>query len=113
MATKLIITESQFSRVEKRLLTESLFQEVMIEKILKDLNNNYEPMLGIIRKDGEYHEEPMVKIKVDDTETSVGDLFKYLKSKYDVGDIFLKQVISDWMFGRMKDNKLSKNVAIN
>jgi hypothetical protein len=113
MSTKLIITERQLESIKNH-LTESSYHESLVEKIVNDLNTNYEPMIGIVREDGEYHENPMVKIKVDGGEIEVADLYEYMKKKYKLGDEFIKQVIKDWMFGTVKDgNKLSKNVAIN
>lgn len=112
MGTKLIINERQFNNLQKH-LNESNFHESLVEKLVKDLNANYEPMLGIMREDGEYYEEPMLKIKADESEITPKDLFEYFKKKYNLGDAFTQQVIKDWMFGNIKDNKLSKNVAIN
>lgn len=113
MSTKLIITERQLESIKNHLI-ESSYHESLVEKIIQDLNTNYEPMIGIVREDGEYHEKPMVKIKVDGGEIEVADLYKYLGKKYKLGEGFIKQVIKDWMFGTIKDgNRLSKNVAIN
>jgi hypothetical protein len=113
MSTKLIITERQLESIKNH-LTESSYHESLVEKIVNDLNTNYEPMIGVVREDEEYHEKPMVKIKIDDSEIEVADLYEYMKKKYKLGDDFTKQVIKDWMFGTVKDgNKLSKNVAIN
>jgi len=112
MSTKLIITESQLHAIKLH-LNETEFHENLVHKIVTDLNTNYEPMIGIMREEGEYHEKPMIKIKVDGSEITVADLFKYLKKKYNVGDGFLKQVIQDWMFGTLDGNRLSKNVSIN
>ena len=111
MSTKLIITERQYKILKN--LHETNFHESLVEKLVTDLNTNYEPMIGIMREDNEYHEKPMVKIKVDDTEITPKELFKYLKDKYKLGDKFIQQVISDWMFGTLDGNKLSKNVAIS
>jgi hypothetical protein len=112
MGTKLIITESQLKELQKR-LNEVNAHESLVEKLVRDLDSNYEPMLGIMREDGEYYEEPMIMIKVDESSISPKDLFKYFKKKYNLGDKFIQQIIKDWMFGKIKDNKLSKNVAIN
>lgn len=111
MGTKLIITERQLDVLRVR-LNEANSHESLVKKIITDLNTNYEPMIGIMRKEGEYHENAMVKIKVDGSEIEVADLFKYLKKKYNLGDDFIKQVIKDWMFGTLKGDSLSKNVAI-
>jgi len=116
MGVKLIITESQFKTLKtfkkRQRLDESIAQQ-MVEKLVEDLNKNYEPMIGIMREGGEYHEEPMVKVKVDESEITPRELYEYFKKKYKLGDDFTKQVIQDWMFGKIKDNQLSKNVPIN
>lgn len=112
MSTKLIITENQYSKLVK-FINENNFQEKLIEKMVSDLDMNYEPMLGIMREDGEYFEEPMVRIKVDKSEITPKELFEYFKKKYKLGDDFTKQVIQDWMFGNIKNNMLTKNVPIN
>jgi len=111
MSTKLIITERQYNILKS--LNETNFHEALVEKLVSDLNTNYEPMLGIVREDGEYHESPMIKIKVDDTEITPAELYLYFRKKYNLGKAFTKQVIRDWMFGTLDGNKLSKNVAIS
>lgn len=111
MTTKLIITEKQLSILKQKLNENA--HESWVQKLEEDLNLNYEPMLGVVREEGEYHEEAMIKIKADDTETNVRGLYEYFKKKYKLGDEFTKQVIRDWMFGKIKDNRLSKNVPIN
>lgn len=112
MATKLIITERQLG-VIKSFLNENNAHAHLVEKLVADLNANYEPMLGVIREDGEYLEEPMVKVKMDENSITPKELYEYFKKKYKLGDEFTQQVIKDWMFGNIKDNRLSKNVAIN
>lgn len=112
MGKKLIISESQYSRL-KDYIYENNFHQILVGKLITDLNTNYEPMYGIMRDGGEYFQEPMIKVKVDGNEITVKDLYEYFKKKYKLGDEFIKQVISDWMFDNIKDNTLSKNVAIN
>ena len=112
MSTKLIITESQYNKL-LNFINESNFHEKLVEMMVSDLDMNYEPMLGIMREEGEYFEEPMVRIKVDKSEISPKELFEYFKKKYKLGDDFTKQVIQDWMFGNIKNNMLTKNVPIN
>ena len=75
MSTKLIITERQYNILKS--LNETNFHEALVEKLVSDLNTNYEPMLGIMREGGEYHESPMVKIKVDETEITPAELYLY------------------------------------
>jgi hypothetical protein len=112
MSTKLIITESQYNKI-LNFINESNFHEKLVEMMVSDLDMNYEPMLGVMREEGEYFEEPMVRIKVDKSEISPKELFEYFKKKYKLGDDFTKQVIQDWMFGNIKNNMLTKNVPIN
>lgn len=112
MGNKVIITENQLKSLQAY-LKENNFYENLIQKIVLDLNQNYEPMLGIVRDNGEYFEEPMIKIKVDDSSITPKELYQYLKKKYQLGNDFIKQIIKDWMFGKIKNNGLSKNVAIS
>ena len=112
MGVKLIITESQLKELKKRINENSMHQQ-MVERLVTDLNANYEPMIGVMRESGEYVEKPMVKIKVDESEISPKELYEYFKKKYKLGDDFTKQVISDWMFGRIKNNRLTKNVTLS
>lgn len=112
MRKKIIITENQYKKLVEY-INENKSHEYLVEKLVQDLNANYEPMIGIMRENGQYYEKPMVKIKVDNTEITPRQLFEYFKSKYNLGDEFTKQVIQDWMFGNIKDNRLSKNVPIN
>lgn len=112
MATKLIITETQYNKILNR-INENNYHSKLVEKLVNDLNNNYEPMLGIVREEGEYFEKPMIKNKVDNESITPKDLYEYFRSKYKLGEAFTQQVIKDWMFGNIKDNMLSKNVPIN
>ena len=112
MGVKLIIKESQYLTLLKQVNENQLYTH-LVEKLVTDLNTNYEPMIGIVREEGEYFEKPMIKIKVDESEITPKDLFEYFKKKYKLGDKFTQQVIKDWMFGNIKDNMLSKNVPIN
>ncbi len=113
MKKKLIITESQLESLKRNIQEGEVFSR-MVGRIKKDLDMNYEPMIGVMRKGGEYSEEPMVKIKIDGETITPKALFDYIKFKYKMGDDFIKQVISDWMFGKIDDtNRLSKNVALN
>lgn len=112
MSKKLIITESQYTKLVQR-ITEDNQHSKLVKRLVDDLNMNYEPMIGIVREDGEYFEKPMFKIKVDESEITPRELFEYFKKKYKLGDDFIKQVIKDWAFGNIKDNQLTKNVPIN
>lgn len=112
MKKKLIITERQHELIKKVIL-ESTYHEKMVETIKNDLDMNYEAMSAIMREGGEYFEKPMIKIKVDGEMISPRALYEYLKYKYKLGDDFIQQVIRDWAFGVIDDNRLTKNVALN
>ena len=113
MTTKLIITESQFNRL-KTFITESEVYSSIVKEMYEDLMANYTPTENYVREGGEYHGQKMVKINVDDELISPKALFEYMKSKYNMGDDFTKQVIIDWMHGNISDGKyfLSKNVPL-
>ncbi len=108
MSVKLIITERQLG-----VIRENNFHSSLVEKLVNDLNANYEPMIGVMREEGEYHDKPLIKVKIDDRSITPKELFEYFKKKYRLGNEFIQQVIKDWAFGNIKDNRLSKNVAIN
>ncbi len=113
MNKKIIITESQLERLKLNIQEGEVFSK-MVSRIKKDLDTNYEPLLGIKRKGGEYIETPMIKIKVDGENITPKALYDYVLFKYKMGEDFIKQVITDWMFGKITDdNRLSKNVALN
>ncbi len=112
MSVKLIITENQYKKILNHLNENGIHQKLVAE-LVADLNMNYEPMLGVVRENGEYTEEPMIKIKVDEEGITPRELFEYFKKKYKLGDSFIQQVIQDWMFKNIKDNQLTKNVPIN
>ena len=112
MKTKLVITEQQYKKIVTHIIENSSHQH-LVELLVNDLDMNYEPMIGIVRENGEYFEKPMVKIKVDESEITPKELYEYLTKKYKLGESFTKQVIEDWMFGRIGNNQLSKNVPIN
>jgi hypothetical protein len=112
MSVKLIITENQYKKILNHINENNTHQKLVAE-LVSDLDMNYEPMLGVMRENGEYKEEPMIKIKVDEESITPRELFEYFKKKYNLGDSFIQQVIQDWMFGNIKDNQLTKNVPIN
>jgi hypothetical protein len=112
MNKKLIITESQLKRVKSHII-ESEFHPKLVERLKADLDKNYEPIAGVERKSGEYYEKPMIKIKVDGDVITPKALFEYFLKKYKLGEEFIKQVIKDWVFGKIEDNKLTKNVSIS
>jgi hypothetical protein len=112
MSSKIIITEKQYRAIKTHIL-ESGFLHQIVEKMKADLDRNYEPMVGVMREGGEYFEKPMIKIKADGEAITPKALFEYLSYKYKFNPEFIKQLITDWMFGRIQDNKLSKNVSLS
>ena len=109
---KIIITEGQLGRLKTRLNEESL-QSMVVRQMKEDLDMNYSPISKFMREGGEYYETPMIEIKVDGEVISPKSLYEYMKYKYKMGEEFTKQVIRDWMFGKISDDyMLSKNVSM-
>jgi len=95
-------------------LTESAMYTSVVKQMKEELDNNYEPVDKFVREGGEYFEKPMVMIKADQEVITPKSLYEYLTYKYKMGEEFTKQVIRDWMFGKIGDDyRLSKNVPMN
>lgn len=113
MKKKLIITEKQYERLENMLL-EVNAHTYAVRRMKEELDSNYEPIGKFVREGGEYYEKPMVMVKADNEAITPKSLYEYLKYKYQMGDDFTKQVIEDWMHGKIsKDFGLSKNVPLS
>ena len=111
MGKKIIITSSQFNRISS--INESTMHSAMVKKIKEFLDYSYEPAQRFVREGGEYHEKPMVMVKLDEEIISPKELYEYVKSKFNMGEEFTKQVIRDWMFNKIsEDYQLSKNVSM-
>lgn len=112
MRKKLIITESQYKKLEQ-ILTENTAHSDMVRQMKEFLDYGYEPVQKFVREGGEYHNRPMIMIKLDEEIISPQALFEYLKGKFNAGDEFTKQVIRDWVSGNIsEDYQLSKNVSM-
>lgn len=112
MRKKIIITERQYS-VLTNVLNENA-HSTMVKRMKEDLDMNYEVVDKFVREGGEYFEKSMIEIKADGEIISPKSLYEYMKYKYKVGDDFTKQVIKDWVFGKITDDyRLSRNVAMN
>ena len=95
-------------------LNESTDHELMVKKVVDDLNLNYEPVVGTYRQGGEYFEKPIVNVKADGDKITPKGLLDYLKFKNPtLGDKFLKQIILDWVNGDLNGYSLSKNIGIS
>ena len=109
MKKKLIITESQLGR-----LCEGVLHSRIVRQMKEELDLNYEPIEKFVREGGEYNEKPMIRIKVDNEVITPKSLYEYMKYKYKMGDDFIKQVITDWIYGKITDDyQLSKIVPLN
>lgn len=111
------ITERQREILLKVELNESKDYELILKKVVDDINLNYTPIAGTYRKGGEYFEKPMIKVEADGSMITPKDLLEYLNFKNkNLSDKFLKQVILDWVNGRFsksKDYSLSKNITMS
>jgi hypothetical protein len=111
MSTKLIITESQYNRLQQR-LTETAFSS-MVRRMKEDLDANYTPTENYVREGGEYSNVPMFKVNLDEELISPSALYEYLKNKYNMGEQFTQQVIRDWVDNKITNEfMLSKNVPL-
>ena len=130
MKKKLIITESQLERLKVK-LNEQNTHALIVKQLKNELDSNYEPIEKYVRKGGEYFPTAMVKSLTDEEEISVADLYEYMQHIHNINDKpidetdgtpnkkpfskeFLKQVIEDWMFGKITDDySLSKLTPLN
>ena len=111
---KIKITETQSKMLAKLEINEASDHELMVKKIVDDLNLNYEPIVGTYRKGGEYFEKPIVKIKADGETTTPKELLTYLKFKNkSLSEKFIRQVLLDWVNGDIDGYSLSKNVSLS
>jgi len=60
----------------------------------------------------DFRKRKVFQNKINEEPITPHNLLEYLKGKYDVNEEFLKQVMNDWSAGKIKDNRLSKNVAV-
>jgi hypothetical protein len=115
MKTKIKITESQFNRL-KGMINEATAENVIVKRIKEELDANYVPSANVVREGGEFHPKTMVMVKANEELISVANLYEYLKGKYKLGeqnDGFIKQVIKDWVHGKINDNyMLSRPIAL-
>jgi hypothetical protein len=113
MKKKLIITESQLTRL-KQYITESAIHTSLVKQMKEELDKNYLPISKFVREGGDYNEQPMIQVKADEEVITPKDLYEYMKRKYGVGESFTQQVIRDWVDGKISKNyQLSKNVTIS
>jgi len=112
MNKKLIITESQFKKLEQ-FLTENTAHSSMVKKMKEFLDKSYEPVQKSLREGGEYFDKIMIMNKLDEEILSPKRVYEYLKNKFKTGDEFTKQVIRDWVSGSIsEDYQLTRNVTI-
>ena len=110
MGKRIKITESQLERL-RGIIIESLEYTDTIKKMKEDLDMNYEFTNKFVREGGEYFEEPMIMVKVDEEVITPKALYEYMKYKYKTNEEFAKQVIRDWVDGKITDDyRLSKNI---
>jgi hypothetical protein len=113
MKTKLIITESQYNRLIKPLLNESLIAMVL-DEIVSDLDKNYERVTATIKNNHDYVDKPRFKVLVHGGIITAKELLDYMKYKYHdkCGEDFLIQTIDDWYYKKIKNSMLSKNITL-
>lgn len=112
MKQKLIITEAQYDRLTKYISENNDYVNI-VNDIVEHLEMNYKKAIEKYRDGNEYKHRKVFEIKADGEIISPKDLLIYLKSKFNVGEEFLKQLLDDWCDNKIKDGRLSKNVALN
>ena len=112
MKKKLIITKSQYDRLKS--INENNNHSNMVKSMKEFLDKSYEPVERFIHENGEYLEQPMVKIKLSEEIITPNALYEYMKFKFNMGEEFTKQVIRDWMYNQISDEyDLTKNVSMD
>ena len=111
MRKKIIITESQLSKLNYFIM-ESTRHELAVKEVSEELSKNYRKALETYRDANEYKQRKVFEIRYDGQLISPENLLKYFKLKYNYGDKFLEQIITDWCDDNIKDGRLSKNVGL-
>lgn len=111
MKKKLIITESQLTRLKKNIITENTHSSI-VKKIKEELDANYLKSEKFVKEGGDYNNKLMFEIKADGEVISAESLCEYLTRKYKTKEDFTQQVIKDWVDGKITEHgMLSKNVT--
>ena len=87
---------------------------VILDDLLSDLTMNYEKVNAMVKDYHDYKNQQMIKVLADNSVITPKNLLEYFKVKYHglCGEHFIKQVIDDWYFDRVKDGMLSKNITV-
>lgn len=111
MKKKLIITESQMTRLKKQIINEST-SSIIVNKMKEELDRNYSKSEKFVKEGGDYSSKLMFEIKVDGEIISAESLCEYLTNKYKTLKEFTQQVIRDWVDGKIsKHGMLTKNIS--
>lgn len=111
MKKRLIITEQQLENLKIRLV-ESTNHSLLVKEMKTFLDNNYESSQHFVREGGEFFDQVMIKVKIDEELITPKALLEYMSYKFkNINPEFTKQVIRDWVSGKINDDyMLSKNV---
>lgn len=113
MKKKIIITEKQMGLVVK-LIKENAVHDRVLNRMVEDLDLNYEPAMGTHEIGNEFYNTPLISKKVTGDTITPKDLYEYLNHKFQgLNKEFIQQVITDWYHGRLKEGGgLSKNIGV-
>lgn len=110
---KLVITETQQEKILNHFINENDYS-LIVNTLVNDLNKNYVKNKATVRSNEDYKIDDIIMVKADNSVASPNSLLNYLHHKYH--DIcskeFIKQVISDWFNGTIKNGILTKNIPI-
>lgn len=115
MGNRIKITEAQLARLKQN-INENTIESIRVKEIKNFLDANYIPNENMVREGGEFHPKMMIMIIANEELISLANLYEYLCGKFNLGDQnngFMKQVITDWVHGKIDDNYLlSKPIAL-
>lgn len=112
MKKKLIITNNQYVKLRQH-INENKIYEDNVNDIVKFLEANYNKVLEKYREGNEYKNKKAFEVKADGDIITPRDLMIYLKSKFNVGEGFIKQLLDDWCNGTINNGRLSKNTSLS
>jgi len=99
MGKKLIITERQFKAIKNH-IDETIANVRLKNKIIKFLEDDYEPTGGVERLANEFYKKPLIKKKIDKEIITPKALYEYIKHKFvGVNDSILKDCLEGWFKG--------------
>lgn len=114
MKKKLIISETQLSKIASYIVENTRYQH-MVEIILDDLEKNYKKAIETYEDvvAGDYQQRKVFEVKVSGEVIDPLALSEYIQKKYKVSEEFSQQILDDWCSGNINNGLLSRDVNID